>query len=448
MMDVEPLIRDELELAVPEPSLARADWQDVRRRAGHANRRRRALTGAVALAAVVGGVAVSPLGGAISSTLGGFSDWLSGTPGKPVEEKTQQAFEQATSFPGNPQLHEILELNLEGRRFFLYGFETRQVVCLRVAVRAIDGAGPQAACVSRADLRRSGDLVLPVKANLTVGRIGRPPRLATDPPTTPRYLLTFGIAAAEVTRISVEADSGSTAAVVRNGAFLHVLEPGRRGNWSRSITAATAAGRTEVVPISLNVSGQPPLRTGYNARGPATVEREITGGRIGWFERKEPRGVPAKGLGGRLDCCTGFARVVYPDPNDFLGVAIGDRTLIARQIRQSPHFPAGENVICTGLVSRGGFGGSCRDASRLFGAGPLDLGWGFSGGGQQFWIVSGLASDDVARIEVFLGNGDRWRAPLRDNVTAFRVQRVKFPLRIVGYDDVGKVIAVRTISGR
>jgi len=78
---------------------------------------------------------------------------------------------------------------------------------------------------------------------------------------------------------------------------------------------------------------------------------------------------------------------------------------------------------------------------------PLELTWGFSGGGQQFWIVSGVASDAVARIEVFLGNGERWRAPLRDNATAFRVQRAKFPVRIVGYDAAGRVIDVKTIRG-
>jgi hypothetical protein len=62
-------------------------------------------------------------------------------------------------------------------------------------------------------------------------------------------------------------------------------------------------------------------------------------------------------------------------------------------------------------------------------------------------IVSGRASDDVARIEVFLGDGRHWTAPLRDNATGFRVQRAKFPVRVVAYDRAGRVIDVRTISG-
>jgi hypothetical protein len=263
----------------------------------------------------------------------------------------------------------------------------------------------------------------------------------------PRYLLTFGVAAAEVRSVAVKTDRGSTAATVGNGAFLHVAVPGRRGVWARSVEATTAAGRSQTVPLSVNVSGQPPLRTGLPARGPATVERTVVGGSIGWFARREPRGVSARAAKLRQNCCTGFARIVYPDPDDFLGVAIGDETLASYRALPPGGPGLAANAICIGLVSGSGFGVGCRDSDRLFGAGPLDLSWGFSGGGQQTWIVSGVASDDVARIEVFLGNGEHWRAPLRDNATAFRIQRAKFPARIVGYDDAGRVIYVRTIRG-
>ena len=444
MIDVEPLVREELERLTPPTSAERADWMDVRRRAGERKTRRRALA-AVIVAAVVG-AAASPLGGAISNTLEGFSDWLTGTPGEDVAPSKQKAFEQATPFAGEPRLRELLKVELEGREFFLYGFQTKQIVCLRVAVKSLEGVGPQAACVSRVDLRRSRDLVLPVKANMSVGHVGPLPRAVDDPPTVPRYLLTFGVAAAEVSNVSVTTDRGVTPAAVGNGAFLHVAVPGRRGVWARSVRATTAGGGSHVVPISVQASGQPALRTGFRVRGPAKVERTIAGGTIGWFARREPRGVSARTVGLREGCCTGFVRVVYPDPDDFLGVAIGDKTFV----RGSPAFPGRsipEEAICVGLVSRGGFGGGCRDLEQLFERTPLAVTWGFSGGGQQIWIVSGVASDDVARIEVFLGNGERWRAPLRDNATAFRVQRAKFPARVVAYDAAGRVIDVRTISG-
>lgn len=395
--------------------------------------------------AVAAGVAVSPLGGALSRTMGGFSDWLTGTPGTPAPSTEQRAFEKANRFPGEPRLRRLVRVDRDGRTFLLYGFETRQVVCLRVAVRAFKGAGPQAACVSRADLRRSGDLVLPVKANLGVGHEGPLPREAGDPPTVPKYLLTFGVAAAEVTRVTVKADTGATPAVVRNGAFLHVLEPSR-GVWARSITATSRSGRKDSVGIGVYVSGEPPLRTGLKPHGPATVERKLNGGTIGWFDRREARGISAHdaGLGRGSNCCRGFVRVIYPDPDDFLGMAIGDKTLMPR-IPGVPGFGSIDDPICYGVITRGGSGTGCGSKRTLFSRSPLNIRWGFSGAGQQFWLVSGLASDDVARIEVYLGTGQHWRAPLRDNATAFRIPRAKFPVRIVGYDEAGRAIAVWTI---
>jgi aryl-alcohol dehydrogenase-like predicted oxidoreductase len=58
-----------------------------------------------------------------------------------------------------------------------------------------------------------------------------------------------------------------------------------------------------------------------------------------------------------------------------------------------------------------------------------------------------LSADEVARIEVFEGDGSHWPAPLRDNATAFRVQRARFPVRIVAYDAAGRVIGMRTVHG-
>jgi hypothetical protein len=450
MIDLEPRIRTELHDAVPPLSPELRDWGGVLARAGEPSRRRRRRRRLIAFAVVGAALAmlgITPLGGAIARRVGGFSDWLAGTPGTPVSPDAQRDFEAAARFPNNPELKRLLRLDLDGRPFHLYGFETGDVVCLRVAVRAVAGAGPEAACVSRADLRRSGDLILPVKANLSVGQIAPIPRKASDPPTVARYLLTFGIAATEVDRVTVQADSGTSAATVRNGAFLHVLEPRQRGNWARTVMAVTDTGRTDVVPISVQVSGQPPLATRLPVRGPAAVDRKVHNGSIGWFERREPRGISSDeaGLGRGFPCCTGFVRVIYPDPDDFLGIALGDRTLWSAP--QPPRFAMGDDVICHGLVTRGGSSAGCRPRSVLFKERPLSLSWGFSGGGQQIWIVSGLASDDVARLRVYVGSGETWDAPLRDNVTAFRVQRAKFPVRIVAYDEAGRVIDVQTIRG-
>jgi hypothetical protein len=78
----------------------------------------------------------------------------------------------------------------------------------------------------------------------------------------------------------------------------------------------------------------------------------------------------------------------------------------------------------------------------------MALSWGFSGAGQQFWIVCGRVSDEVVRVEIFLGTGERTPVGLRDNVVIARVQRAKFPARVIGYDRQGRVIAVETIRPR
>jgi hypothetical protein len=439
MSTLDPRLTEELDRLVPLTAVV-GDWDAIVRRARARQLRRRLTLLALSTASLLLMLALTPLGGAVVRGVGGFSDWLTGTPGPPATPSAQSTFDKANRFPDHPRLHELLRVNVGERRFFLFGFTTRQVVCLRVTVRALSGAGPQAACASRADLRRSGDLVLPIKANLGMGHVGR------VPPTVPKYLLTFGLAVSQVNRVEVEADTGPTAAVVRNGAFLHVLQPGRHGVWARAVKATTRSGRAELVPLSVEASGARPLRTGLKPHGPATVERDVKGGTIGWFARREPRGESARqaGLTALGGCCTGFVRVIHPDPGDFLAVAIGDRTLV-------PHLPRrarvpGLNAICVGELTRGGLGAGCG-LHGLFSEGPLALSWGFSGAGQQFWVVSGVVSDDVARIEVFQGDGRRWAAPLRDNATAFRVLRAKFPARIVGYDIAGRVIAIKTLRG-
>src|SRR3712207_8859559 len=63
-------------------------------------------------------------------------------------------------------------------------------------------------------------------------------------------------------------------------------------------------------------------------------------------------------------------------------------------------------------VTRGTVGTGCQPKRALFARGPLNLSWGFSGSGQQLWIVHGLVSDEVARLRVFVGSGETWDAPL------------------------------------
>lgn len=93
MIDVEPLLLRELERRVPLPGGELADWDDALARAGV--RRRRALAVALATAvALLAVLAATPLGGAVVHTVGGFSEWLTGSPGEPAAPAEQRRFER------------------------------------------------------------------------------------------------------------------------------------------------------------------------------------------------------------------------------------------------------------------------------------------------------------------------------------------------------------------
>lgn len=438
MIDVEPLIRDHLDRRVPEPDDGLADWGDVRRRAGIARRTRRRLVGA-SLAVLVLSLALglTPLGGAVTRVLGDFSGWLTGTPGSPVAKSEQEAFDRSRSdFPERPKLRELLRVRVGANRYVLQGFRSGNAVCLRLVVRWSGRTGSSLACVTRSELERSRDLVIPVKANAGFGHVGPLPRDADDPPTVPRAIASFGFVADRVRAVRLVSDRGPTPSFVANGAFLHVLQHPARGEWVRAAIARDDRGRERRVPLLVMVQGEPPLASALRARGPATVEREVRGGTIGWFVRREPRGKPLDpDIRAQLDRWPrlrvgAFARLIQPDPRDVL------RMVVARRAGMP-------DELCTITYPSGG--GTCAGFADLFRGGPLRLSWGFSGAGQQFWTVEGLASDDVARVEAFLATGERRPLPLVDNVVLGRVPAVKLPARIVGYDARGAVISVSTI---
>lgn len=437
MIDVEPLIRKELDRAVAAPPPELADWGEVLRRSGERARRRRRRIAIVAVtAAAVGAVLVSPLRGQIARGLGGFSSWLSGLPGTPAGEEEQRAFERLgerswAKFPETPRLRELIRARVGSGSYVLQGFRTGNALCLRLTVAGIPGAGPTLACTSQSELATSRDLVIPLKADVGLGHVGSIRR-----PSAPRAIVTFGFAAHEAQRVRFVSTRGSTTeATVGGGAFLHVLDGPARGERVLRGSVEDQSGVAREVRLAIVRTGSEQLGTGLPPKGPSRVERKVTGGEIEWVTERRERGKPlAPQIRTQLAQprrIGDFARVIQPDPDDFLRMLVGvnDR---------------GE--ICNSLITRGGIGGGCRPLARLFKRGPLALGWGFSGAGQQYWIVDGLVSDEVARVVVFLSTGERRRAPLRDNVVIVRVSAAKFPARVVGYDTAGRVIDVLTIG--
>lgn len=461
MKELDLLVLEALEEDVPFRRDAQPDWFDVLGRAGvgpaanggartrepvgvgSVRRWPRWLRPAVALAAAAFAAVVvalvTPVGGAITRGLGGFSDWLTGAPGQPAPAAEQRRFEVVgarawAAFPERPELRELLRVGVGEASYTLYGFRSGNAVCLRLSVRGLRRAGPVMACAARSELERSHELVVPVKANVGLGWVG-------DPPQGAQALVSFGFVAADVRRVELGAGPDTRSrANVANGAFLHVLDGPRRGESMRSGVAVGRGGHLQrfrlAVMRSDEESGAEPLRP----RGPAKVERAVNGGTVGWFERREQRGEPLDpGLRSHLSQrprirIGSFARVIQPDPADFLRLVVAER--------------AGQpDEICTFMLTRGGVGGGCMPIAPAFARGPVMASWGFSGAGQQFWIFQGVTTDVVTRVEVFLATGERRPLPFRDNVVLGRIPAVKMPARVVAYDGTGRVVSVWTIRG-
>jgi hypothetical protein len=63
-------------------------------------------------------------------------------------------------------------------------------------------------------------------------------------------------------------------------------------------------------------------------------------------------------------------------------------------------------------------------------------------GSDAFLTLSGIATDDVARLEALLADGQRAEVPLRDNAFLVDLPRAKLPARLVAYDVDDQVISV------
>jgi hypothetical protein len=94
------------------------------------------------------------------------------------------------------------------------------------------------------------------------------------------------------------------------------------------------------------------------------------------------------------------------------------------------------------LVTRGGgAGGGCSPYPSVFERTPIPSGM-MGGGSGAFVTVSGTASDDVARIEALLADGQRADVPLNDNAFLVDLPRANLPSRLIAYDSSDRVINV------
>jgi hypothetical protein len=134
-----------------------------------------------------------------------------------------------------------------------------------------------------------------------------------------------------------------------------------------------------------------------------------------------------------------FARLLTPDP----GTA--KRVLVTVGKLEQPPPNSATEAVCAWLISHdGSIGGGCSPLTAMFSRAPFTFGYSVSGAGDQFATFAGLASDDVARLEIFTARGNKINVPLRDNAFLAEVALARLPVKMVAYDAQGRVIGIET----
>jgi hypothetical protein len=177
--------------------------------------------------------------------------------------------------------------------------------------------------------------------------------------------------------------------------------------------------------------------------GPTGIDRQIDGGTIAWLAARKPFGAlwPPSTHGffaqdGRLV----FGRVFRPDPANTTRIGLS-----VWNARPPAPMKPGVYLCYSEFSADNADGGGCNPLSQAFARSPVNPGISTDSGSDQYSLLDGYASDDVARIDLFLGTGEVVNVPLEHNVFATEFSRAKYPLRIVGYDREGRVISNDTM---
>lgn len=411
-------IFDQLDAYTPEPD-RRPDWRDVVRRAQ--KQRTRRLVVALAAALTVFGSAA-----AVTAALGGFDRWLSGEPGKPAPSKEQQRFEAANArtwaaFPEDTMLRELIRTKVDGKTYVLFGFRSGDTLCLKLKAVSL-GHSTDSSCTPAATLAHATAPIVVVNRDWSFD----------DRYAHASAQLSFGIVSDAVKRVDVLASDGSHQAVVGGNAYLFVENEPNTGNRILAVSTRSFTGKRSTIRFGTTYGffgGSPD--SGRPARGPGSVQVRIGHPTIGWYARGERRGRSRESLNlsrARLLGISATARFVKPDPLSDVVVGLDGNICL---------------VVVTGLD----VGSGCNTASSFFARGPLNVLMS-GGGGRESMVVSGAAADGVEKLTAFGSGGQDLSVPLRDNLFAARVALTEFPIRLVGYDQRGRVAAVQTLQSR
>jgi hypothetical protein len=141
-------------------------------------------------------------------------------------------------------------------------------------------------------------------------------------------------------------------------------------------------------------------------------------------------------------------------------VLAGATPLLVRMIRPDPGQPGGiavvaasrtgtmadpDAILCVAELGGTGISAGCGPFEGIVERQPFTSGMTGSGA-SQYTQLSGLASDDVHELRVFLSSGDFVEVPLVDNTYRAQVGRSDFPIRLVAYDTAGRVIGIQTFA--
>jgi hypothetical protein len=422
------LSTDTLDRLVPSFDDVPGDWPDALRRAGRPRPTLRPVLVAAAAAAVLGVFAASSFGqDVLNGTLDRLGSWVGSAPGEPASPEQQAVFDAANAeayahFPQGTKLGRLLSTTFEGERYELFGFRDGASLCLRL-VGPDRGRGSAAACVPRRELVDLGRPVGVVAAGDVFTRGSEVIATAV-----------YGVAADAVRHIGIETGSGERHQVeLADNAFLY-LSPGNRShstavdNSEEPVRAIveTQGGAVTAVPIETGPRLERPSPA--DLPGPAAVERTLEPSRVSWLDHGEPRGQPYAWTGDPSLALT-TSRVVQPDPESSFRMAVAYGTSADGYERYCFVWLW---PLVKGTGSYGCMLASVTGALPIFGAGV---------GADQFPLMSGLAADEVASLELFFPNGAHEDVPLTDNVYAFQAPRA-VPTKLVAYDAQHRVVGI------
>ena len=178
------------------------------------------------------------------------------------------------------------------------------------------------------------------------------------------------------------------------------------------------------------------------ARRPIPCGAEGRGRRIGWVLRRENRARRHPELRRlrrrfrRLE----FARLVTPDPR--VACASWSRSAVRPVWPPTPASARSATPSSpTAAQAAAATSSTIRSRTRRSGSASRS-----PRAATSTRRSSGLASDDVARLELFLATGESRPIPLRDNAWAIQAARADRPYRVVAYDREGRIIGIQDMG--